>query len=92
MLEAAGLPIARVNTVAEGLAEQQVRDRDMVVELDHATAGKVKVTGIPTKFSKSKTKIEHAPPVLGQHTREVLQQVLGWSPKQVDDAKDAGWV
>lgn len=59
----------------------------MVQEVDHASAGRIKLTGIPVKFSDTKPTIRLAPPMLGQHTTEVLKEVLGYSEARIRELK-----
>ena len=81
--EAAGVPVGPVNKIGDMLADPQVAAREMVVEVDHAKAGRVKALGLPIKFSHTPGAVERAAPVLGQHTREVLEG-LGYSAAQID--------
>lgn len=74
---AAGLPTGPINTVDQTFADPQVLHRGMVQEVDHPTAGRVRLVGIPVKFSESPGAIAQAPPLLGQHTAEVLGGLLG---------------
>jgi crotonobetainyl-CoA:carnitine CoA-transferase CaiB-like acyl-CoA transferase len=76
-LETAGVPCGPINTVAQAFANPQVQSRGMQIQLPHPLAGQVPLMGSPMKFSG--TPIEHklAPPVLGQHAEEILEQVLG---------------
>ena len=82
--EAAGVPVGPVNKIGEMLADEQVRARDMVVEVDHARAGRVKALGHPIKFSETRGEVKRAAPLLGQHTREVLGE-LGYSSQRIDE-------
>ncbi len=82
--EAAGVPVGPVNKIGDMLADEQVRARDMVVEVDHARAGRVKALGHPIKFSETRGEVKRAAPLLGQHTREVLGE-LGYSPQRIDE-------
>ena len=66
------------------LADEQVRSREMVVEVDHARAGRVKALGHPIKFSGTPGEVKRAAPLLGQHTREVLGE-LGYSAGRIDE-------
>ncbi|OPZ66378.1 MAG: Succinyl-CoA:(R)-benzylsuccinate CoA-transferase subunit BbsF [Verrucomicrobia bacterium ADurb.Bin474] len=62
----------------------------MLVEVDHPKAGKIKLVGIPVKYSDSKATIRLPPPVLGEHTREILSEILGYDDQQFEDLKSAG--
>ena len=82
--EAAGVPVGPVNRIGDMLADPQVAAREMVVEVEHAKAGRMKALGFPIKFSETRGEIARAAPLLGQHTDEVLHG-LGY-----DDAAIAG--
>ena len=71
-LEAVGIPAGPVLDINEMNADPHTLARDMVVEVDHPTAGPVKTIGCPVKFSKTPGGVESAAPLFGQHTREVL--------------------
>ena len=77
LLEAAGVPNGPINDVAQVFEEPQVRARGVRVELDHPVAGKLSTVASPMRFSA--TPLEHRvpPPLLGEHTDEVLRAVLG---------------
>ena len=64
----------------------------MVQEVQHPTCGRVRLVGIPVKLSDSPGEITLAPPLLGQHTAEVLGTLLGMSPDEIDDLKRQGVV
>lgn len=75
-LEEYRIPYALVNDYAQALDDPQVAHRGLVRELDHPSAGKIRVVGPPWRMSSTQTVIK-APPLLGQHTAEVLQDWLG---------------
>jgi len=83
LLEAAGVPNGPINNVAQVFEEPQVRARGVRVELDHPVAGKLPTVASPMRFSG--TPVEHrlAPPLLGQHTEEILRERLGRSAAQI---------
>lgn len=89
-LEEAGVPCGPINTVAQAFADPQVQARGMQISLPHPLAGNVPLMGSPMKFSA--TPIEHklAPPVLGQHADEILEQVLGLGPDARAKLRAAG--
>ncbi|MDR7304195.1 CaiB/BaiF CoA transferase family protein [Haloactinomyces albus] len=72
LLTEAAVPVGRINTVDQALAHPQVRDRGMVTEVEHPTAGTIRSVGPPLKFSESSPHVREAPPEHGQHTDEVL--------------------
>ncbi len=71
---AADAMAAPVNGLADVVADPQVRHNGMVVTTDHATLGPLDVTGVPLHFSRTPGAVQSAPPVLGQHTREILME------------------
>lgn len=83
LFEEAGVPVGPVNKIGDMLADPQVAAREMVVEVDHPKAGRTKALGHPIKFSGTPGKVERAAPLLGQHTRALLEE-LGYSPAEVD--------
>jgi crotonobetainyl-CoA:carnitine CoA-transferase CaiB-like acyl-CoA transferase len=86
-LTAADVPCAPVQTIDQVFTAPQVRHRDMVVEVDHPTAGQVKLAGIPVKFSATPASVRLPPPLLGQHSAEVLSSWLGMSIEEIHRLK-----
>ncbi|MFC6636825.1 CaiB/BaiF CoA transferase family protein [Sulfitobacter sediminilitoris] len=82
-MEKAHLPAGPVNDILEMHADPQARAREMIVEVDHATSGKVETIGHPVKFSRTPAKVAQAAPLLGQHSREVLAEI-GYDAAQID--------
>lgn len=78
-----GIPCGPINTIDKVFNDPQVLDRDMVLEVDHPTAGKIKLAGIPMKFSRTPGLIKSSPPLLGEHTDEVLSDLLGYNRQQI---------
>jgi len=76
LLEAAGVANGPINDVAQVFEEPQVKARGVKIELDHPVAGKIPLVASPMRFSATPLEHKLAPPVLGQHTEEVLRGVL----------------
>jgi succinate---hydroxymethylglutarate CoA-transferase len=76
-LKAAGIPCGRINSVAQAFEEPQTAARSMIETAQHPAAGALRMIGIPFKFAGTPASVRRAPPVLGQHTDEILGQELG---------------
>jgi len=85
LLDPAGIMCGPVNDIAQVVNDPHIVERDMIVEVDHSRAGKLKVVGTPMKFSRTPCKIEKASPDVGQHSMEVLNGLLGISIKEIED-------
>jgi formyl-CoA transferase len=83
LLEARGVPCGPINDLGEVFADPQVRSRAMAIELPHPAAGKVKLVRSPMKLSATPATSDKAPPLLGQHTEEVLRTLLGKSGDEI---------
>lgn len=83
ILQQAGLPCSPINTVPEAFNLPQSAARDMILEAEHSTAGIIKMAGFPYKFSKTPAAIHRPPPVLGEHNREILVDLLGFPPEEL---------
>jgi crotonobetainyl-CoA:carnitine CoA-transferase CaiB-like acyl-CoA transferase len=90
--EKASVPVAPIRDFPEVYAAQEVRDRDMVLEMPHPTAGSIRTPGTPLNFSDTPVIESTAPPLLGQHTDTVLQEVLGLDADAVARMKKDGIV
>ena len=90
LLEAAGVPNGPINDVAQVFEEPQVKARGVRVELDHAAAGRLPGVASPMRFSATPIEYRLAPPVLGQHTVEVLRSLIGKSDAEITRLRAAG--
>lgn len=87
LLNDAEVPCAPVQTIDQVFNAPQVRHREMLVTVDHPTAGTVPMAGIPVKFSATPASVRLPPPLLGQHTEEVLASWLGMGDKEIAELK-----
>ncbi len=90
-LTKAGIPCGPIHTLADVLTHPQTLARGMVVERPHPLLGSLKLTGTPVKLSATPGAVTTAPPLLGQHTEEVLRE-LGYSAADVETFRKAGAV
>jgi crotonobetainyl-CoA:carnitine CoA-transferase CaiB-like acyl-CoA transferase len=91
-LEQAGIPCGRVRTVAEALENPQVAARGLVLEVDHPRAGRGRYVGSPLHLEGAGRGSLRPPPLLGQHTEEVLRERLDMSADEVADLRRQGAV
>lgn len=85
----AGIPAGKVNTVGEALAHPSAVARNMVVAVPHPTAGEVRLVNSPLRLSATPTAVRRPPPLLGEHTAEVLVE-LGYSKEQIVELRSDG--
>jgi glutaryl-CoA transferase len=92
LLEGAGVPNGPINDVAQVFAEPQVKARGVKIELEHAAAGKIPLVASPMRFSGTPLEYRQAPPVLGEHTDEVLRTLLAKSDTEIAALRAAGTI
>lgn len=86
-LKEIGIPCGRINSVAQALEDEHTAAREMVRITHHPTAGDIRLLGIPFRFSDTPASIRRPPPTLGQHTEQVLKDVLGFSERRIDELR-----
>jgi formyl-CoA transferase len=91
-LRESGLPCGPINTVADVFEHPQAEARGLRLATEHPTAGWVQTAGFPYQLSKTPAEIHQSPPLLGEHTSEVLTDLLGYSAPEVAALKERGVV
>ncbi|MFL5002412.1 MAG: formyl-CoA transferase [Xanthobacteraceae bacterium] len=85
------IPVGPILSMKELADEPSLRETGTVVEVDHPTRGKYLTVGNPIKMSDSVSEVKRSP-LLGEHTEEILKQVLGYSDGEIADIKTSGAV
>lgn len=85
LLEDAGVPCAPINTIDKIVNDPQIKAREMIVEVEHPVAGKLKLPNVPFKMSKTPGSVNTPAPLLGQHTNELLKEMFGWDEATVEE-------
>ena len=91
ILAGAGVPCGPVNDTGDLLTDPHLRKREMIVESYYPTRGAFLTAGCPIKLSDSPVEMK-SPPTLGQHTGEILAEVLGYDPEKVEQLRGEGVV
>ncbi|MCJ1473738.1 hypothetical protein MMC13_002389 [Lambiella insularis] len=92
ILNDSGMPYAAVNDIQGTLNHEHVLARDMVKEVEHPTCGPIKLVNTPVKYSYSEPSIRTPPPILGQHTDEILRGIVGVSETEIQSLREDGVV
>jgi crotonobetainyl-CoA:carnitine CoA-transferase CaiB-like acyl-CoA transferase len=89
-LEQRGIPCGPINSIDQVFQDPQVLERGMRLELPHSVAGSVSLVGSPIKLSETPVAPELPPPLLGEHTGQVLAGLLGLSEQEIARYREAG--
>jgi len=89
-LAAEFVPVAPVLSIDQVLDDPHVKARGVITAMDHPTAGTVRSPGFPVKLSRTPGTVRMPAPLLGQHTEEILTQVLGYTREQVTGLRREG--
>ncbi len=90
LLVQSGIPIGAINNIAEVIEHPQVKARGSLVEIEHPRAGKVRVVGVPIRFSETPGSVRTPSPALGEHTEVVLRDILGLDAQAIEALRTAG--
>ena len=89
ILETCGIPCGSINTVDQALEDPQVQAREMVIDLPHPSAGTIRMVASPLKIPTAPPEVRLPPPMLGEHTEQILLDVLGYDQKAVQSLRKA---
>ncbi|WP_349362868.1 MAG: CoA transferase [Roseitalea porphyridii] len=89
-MDAAGIPCARVDTIGEIFSNEQLRAREQIMQVSNPAYGTLSMAGIPLRLSETPGTVRHAPPVVGQHTDEVLADWLDYDDGTIADLRQKG--
>ena len=89
-LEGAGVPCGPVNTIDRVFSDPQTAAREMVIEVPHPTIGPLKLAGSPLKLAGRDHLRRRPPPLLGEHTNEVLAEILKMNDGEIRKLREAG--
>jgi len=89
-LNARGIPCGPINNIEQVFADPQVQHRGMELELDHPAAGKVAGVASPIRLSQTPVEYQQAPPLLGQHTEDVLSRLLALDATAITQLRNDG--
>jgi formyl-CoA transferase/CoA:oxalate CoA-transferase len=90
LLRPLGFPCGPVYDMAEIFSDPQVLHRDMLVEMEHTKIGEIKQIGSAMNFSEAPCQLKYPPPLLGEHTEEILKELLGYSSEKIEGLKEKG--
>ncbi len=90
VMTACGIPVAPINNIADIFSDPYAVERQLVRQLAHPVAGEVATVANPVRFSATPVQYRIAPPLLGQHTAEILENDLNYSPEEIAALKRDG--
>ncbi|MBI4189809.1 MAG: CoA transferase [Betaproteobacteria bacterium] len=82
-LSAEGVPCSPVNPIDKVVNDEQVKAREMIIEVDHPTAGKIRMAGLPVELGTTPGSVRLPPPRLGEHSAQILREI-GLSAQLID--------
>ena len=90
LLLANGIPMGAINTIPQVVEHPQVKARGALVEMDHPRAGKVRMVGVPVRLSETPGSVRTPAPMLGEHTEEILEKLLGLGAEEIAALRSEG--
>ena len=89
ILEEVGVPCGPINSIDQLLDDPQVQAREMVIQVAHPSAGPIKMVASPLKIPTTPVDVRLPPPLLGEHTGQILHDLLGYDKKTVEELRIA---
>jgi CoA:oxalate CoA-transferase len=89
---AEGVPVGHVYNIAEAIEDPHVKARGIIIEYEHPAAGKVKMPGFPVKMSETPATYRIGAPQLGEHTVEILKDILDYCDEKIEELRKMGAV
>jgi formyl-CoA transferase len=89
ILETIGIPCGPINTVDQALQDPQAQAREMVISIPHPSAGTIRMVASPLKIPTAPIEVRFPPPMLGEHTDQILCDVLGYDQQTIQRLRDA---
>ncbi|XP_076429066.1 succinyl-CoA:glutarate CoA-transferase isoform X4 [Peromyscus maniculatus bairdii] len=90
LFEGSGIPYGPINSMKDVFSEAQVLHNGLIMEMNHPTVGKISVPGPAVRYSKFKMSEAKAPPLLGQHTKHILKEVLRYDDRSIGELLSSG--
>ena len=90
LIESQGIPCGRINRIDQALDEAQVKHRNMRTQVIHQGLGEIDILASPIRMSETPTRVDRAPPMLGEHTEEVLEELLEYSAGDISALRQSG--
>jgi len=90
IFDQAGVPCGPINTIDAVVSNEQVKAREMIVDIDHPKAGRTQIPGIPIKMSETPGRIQRPAPELGEHTEILLKEYLSMEDDEIELMKEKG--
>jgi crotonobetainyl-CoA:carnitine CoA-transferase CaiB-like acyl-CoA transferase len=90
ILEEADLAVSPILNFKQIIEDKHIQERDMIAEVEHPLAGKLKLYGVPTKYSLTPAFVKGPAPMFGQHNEEIYGGLLGLSKEKIEELKNKG--
>ena len=87
ILESVGVPCGPINTIDQLFDDPQVQAREMVINVNHPSAGEIKMVASPLKIPTAPVEVRFPPPMLGEHTEAILSELLGYEKNRVEELR-----